>query len=157
MSLDGSYLRSGNSQCLHSKCSDTFPSFCDTDNFTFIVVYLSAIFLTTLFWNRVRWFFFPLRCFIIFKAFFSCWSQSFALPGWEHGMNRESVLAVVNMFNPAGVSCTAVAACLNVQLHVYSLYSIPQFLKLLLWFIISLFRPLNPLNLLSVDSFYNIT
>ncbi|XP_070828696.1 carboxylesterase 3 [Chaetodon trifascialis] len=30
--------------------------------------------------------------------------QSFALPGWEHGMTRESVLAVVNLFNPAGVS-----------------------------------------------------
>lgn len=31
-------------------------------------------------------------------------SQSFAPPGWENGMNRESVLAVVNMFNPTGVS-----------------------------------------------------
>ncbi|XP_036964376.1 carboxylesterase 3 isoform X2 [Acanthopagrus latus] len=30
--------------------------------------------------------------------------QSFAPPGWEHGMNKESVLAVVNMFNPAGAS-----------------------------------------------------
>ncbi|XP_072242839.1 carboxylesterase 3 [Leuresthes tenuis] len=30
--------------------------------------------------------------------------QSFGPPGWEKGMNRESVLAVVNMFNPAGVS-----------------------------------------------------
>ncbi|XP_071346377.1 carboxylesterase 3 [Trachinotus anak] len=30
--------------------------------------------------------------------------QSFAPPGWENGMNRESVLAVVNMFNPAGAS-----------------------------------------------------
>lgn len=31
-------------------------------------------------------------------------SQSFAAPGWENGMNREAVLAVVNMFNPPGVS-----------------------------------------------------
>ncbi|XP_038562562.1 carboxylesterase 3 isoform X2 [Micropterus salmoides] len=30
--------------------------------------------------------------------------QSFAPPGWENGMTRESVLAVVNMFNPAGAS-----------------------------------------------------
>ncbi|XP_044211424.1 carboxylesterase 3 [Thunnus albacares] len=30
--------------------------------------------------------------------------QSFAPPGWENGMNRESVLAVVNMFNPTGAS-----------------------------------------------------
>ncbi|XP_047206887.1 carboxylesterase 3 [Girardinichthys multiradiatus] len=30
--------------------------------------------------------------------------QSFAPPGWEKGMNRESVLAIVNMFNPTGVS-----------------------------------------------------
>ncbi|XP_008296828.1 pyrethroid hydrolase Ces2a-like [Stegastes partitus] len=30
--------------------------------------------------------------------------QSFAPPGWENGMSRESVLAVVNMFNPAGAS-----------------------------------------------------
>ncbi|TMS05432.1 Fatty acyl-CoA hydrolase precursor, medium chain [Larimichthys crocea] len=30
--------------------------------------------------------------------------QSFAPPGWEQGMNRESVLAVVNMFNPTGAS-----------------------------------------------------
>ncbi|XP_078114181.1 carboxylesterase 3 isoform X1 [Sander vitreus] len=30
--------------------------------------------------------------------------QSFAPPGWEHGMNRLSVLAVVNMFNPTGAS-----------------------------------------------------
>ncbi|XP_070687085.1 carboxylesterase 3 isoform X2 [Pempheris klunzingeri] len=30
--------------------------------------------------------------------------QSFAPPGWEHGMNRESVMAVVNMFNPTGAS-----------------------------------------------------
>uniref|UniRef100_UPI0037E92D00 carboxylesterase 3 n=1 Tax=Semicossyphus pulcher TaxID=241346 RepID=UPI0037E92D00 len=30
--------------------------------------------------------------------------QSFVPPGWENGMNRESVLAVVNMFNPAGVN-----------------------------------------------------
>uniref|UniRef100_A0A665VAW4 Carboxylic ester hydrolase n=1 Tax=Echeneis naucrates TaxID=173247 RepID=A0A665VAW4_ECHNA len=30
--------------------------------------------------------------------------QSFAPPGWENGMDRESVLAVVNMFNPSGVS-----------------------------------------------------
>ncbi|XP_034541974.1 carboxylesterase 3 [Notolabrus celidotus] len=30
--------------------------------------------------------------------------QSFAPPGWEKGMNRESVLAVVNMFNSAGIS-----------------------------------------------------
>ncbi|CAJ1057274.1 carboxylesterase 3 [Xyrichtys novacula] len=29
---------------------------------------------------------------------------SFAPPGWEKGMNRESVLAVINMFNPAGKS-----------------------------------------------------
>ncbi|XP_056272612.1 carboxylesterase 3 isoform X2 [Pseudoliparis swirei] len=30
--------------------------------------------------------------------------QSFIPPGWENGMNRESVLAAVNMFNPRGVS-----------------------------------------------------
>ncbi|CAK6966374.1 carboxylesterase 3 [Scomber scombrus] len=30
--------------------------------------------------------------------------QSFAPPGWENGMNRESVLPVINMFNPAGAS-----------------------------------------------------
>ncbi|XP_030586606.1 carboxylesterase 5A-like isoform X2 [Archocentrus centrarchus] len=30
--------------------------------------------------------------------------QSFAPPGWENGMNRELVMAVVNMFNPAGAS-----------------------------------------------------
>ncbi|KAM4574000.1 carboxylesterase 3 isoform 1-T1 [Odontesthes bonariensis] len=30
--------------------------------------------------------------------------QSFVPPGWEKGMNRESVLAVMNVFNPAGVS-----------------------------------------------------
>lgn len=30
--------------------------------------------------------------------------QSFAPPGWENGMNREAVLAVVNMFNPTGAS-----------------------------------------------------
>ncbi|XP_068168271.1 fatty acyl-CoA hydrolase precursor, medium chain-like [Antennarius striatus] len=30
--------------------------------------------------------------------------QSFVPPGWEHGMNRESVLRVVNMFNPNGAS-----------------------------------------------------
>ncbi|XP_040895227.1 carboxylesterase 3 [Toxotes jaculatrix] len=30
--------------------------------------------------------------------------QSFAPPGWENGMSRESVLAVMNMFNPAGTS-----------------------------------------------------
>ncbi|KAM7002567.1 carboxylesterase 3 [Tautogolabrus adspersus] len=30
--------------------------------------------------------------------------QSFAPPGWENGMSREAVLAVVNMFNPAGIS-----------------------------------------------------
>ncbi|KAL4004043.1 collagen type VI alpha [Sarotherodon galilaeus] len=30
--------------------------------------------------------------------------QSFAAPGWENGMNREAVLAVVNMFNPPGAS-----------------------------------------------------
>ncbi|XP_041651987.1 carboxylesterase 3 isoform X2 [Cheilinus undulatus] len=30
--------------------------------------------------------------------------QSFAPPGWEKGMNREAVLAVVNMFNSAGTS-----------------------------------------------------
>uniref|UniRef100_A0A7N6F5R1 Carboxylic ester hydrolase n=1 Tax=Anabas testudineus TaxID=64144 RepID=A0A7N6F5R1_ANATE len=30
--------------------------------------------------------------------------QSFAPPGWEHGMSRESVLAVMNMFNPAGAT-----------------------------------------------------
>uniref|UniRef100_A0A8P4G5B1 Carboxylic ester hydrolase n=1 Tax=Dicentrarchus labrax TaxID=13489 RepID=A0A8P4G5B1_DICLA len=30
--------------------------------------------------------------------------QSFAPPGWENGMNRESVLAVMNMFNPTGAS-----------------------------------------------------
>ncbi|XP_074534089.1 carboxylesterase 3 isoform X2 [Halichoeres trimaculatus] len=30
--------------------------------------------------------------------------QSFVPPGWEMGMNREAVLAVVNMFNPAGAS-----------------------------------------------------
>ncbi|XP_049928356.1 carboxylesterase 3 isoform X1 [Epinephelus moara] len=30
--------------------------------------------------------------------------QSFAPPGWEKGMSRESVLAVVNMFNPPGAS-----------------------------------------------------
>ncbi|KAM3608545.1 uncharacterized protein V6R79_000794 [Siganus canaliculatus] len=29
--------------------------------------------------------------------------QSFGPPGWEHGMSRESVLAVVHMFNPAGI------------------------------------------------------
>ncbi|XP_068996143.1 carboxylesterase 3 isoform X2 [Embiotoca jacksoni] len=30
--------------------------------------------------------------------------QSFAPPGWENGMNRETVLAVANMFNPTGVN-----------------------------------------------------
>ncbi|KAF7650791.1 hypothetical protein LDENG_00120570, partial [Lucifuga dentata] len=30
--------------------------------------------------------------------------QSFAPPGWQNGMNRESVLAVMNLFNPSGVS-----------------------------------------------------
>ncbi|XP_015244406.1 PREDICTED: carboxylesterase 5A-like isoform X1 [Cyprinodon variegatus] len=30
--------------------------------------------------------------------------QSFAPPGWEKGMDRESVLAIVHMFNPEGVS-----------------------------------------------------
>ncbi|CAN9498671.1 unnamed protein product [Ophioblennius macclurei] len=30
--------------------------------------------------------------------------QSFAPPGWENGMTRESALSVVNMFNPAGIS-----------------------------------------------------
>ncbi|XP_029289865.1 carboxylesterase 3 isoform X2 [Cottoperca gobio] len=30
--------------------------------------------------------------------------QNFAPPGWENGMNRETVLAVLNMFNPAGAS-----------------------------------------------------
>ncbi|KAM9375747.1 carboxylesterase 3 isoform 1-T1 [Pholidichthys leucotaenia] len=30
--------------------------------------------------------------------------QSFAPPGWENGMNREGVLALVNLFNPLGVS-----------------------------------------------------
>lgn len=30
--------------------------------------------------------------------------QSFVPPGWENGMNRESVLDVVNMFNPTGAS-----------------------------------------------------
>uniref|UniRef100_A0A8C2X168 Carboxylic ester hydrolase n=1 Tax=Cyclopterus lumpus TaxID=8103 RepID=A0A8C2X168_CYCLU len=30
--------------------------------------------------------------------------QIFAPPGWENGMNRESVLAMVNMLNPTGVS-----------------------------------------------------
>ncbi|KAM4553442.1 carboxylesterase 3 [Fundulus diaphanus] len=30
--------------------------------------------------------------------------QSFAPPGWDKGMNRESVLATVHIFNPAGVS-----------------------------------------------------
>ncbi|KAK2918303.1 carboxylesterase 3 isoform X1 [Channa argus] len=30
--------------------------------------------------------------------------QSFAPPGWVNGMNRESVLPVINMFNPAGAS-----------------------------------------------------
>uniref|UniRef100_A0A1A8JE29 Carboxylic ester hydrolase n=2 Tax=Nothobranchius kuhntae TaxID=321403 RepID=A0A1A8JE29_NOTKU len=29
--------------------------------------------------------------------------QSFAPPGWEKGMNREAVLAVLNMFNPSGI------------------------------------------------------
>ncbi|KAM9754847.1 carboxylesterase 3 [Menidia menidia] len=29
--------------------------------------------------------------------------QSFAPPGWEKGMDRDSVLAVVNMFNPKGI------------------------------------------------------
>ncbi|XP_029951956.1 carboxylesterase 3 [Salarias fasciatus] len=29
--------------------------------------------------------------------------QNFAPPGWEKGMSRDSALAVVNMFNPAGV------------------------------------------------------
>ncbi len=59
-------------------------------------------------------------------------------------MNRESVLAVVNMFNPAGVSCTAVAACLNVQLHVYSLYSIPQFFKIISMIYYFTFSPPEP-------------
>lgn len=36
--------------------------------------------------------------------------QSFAPPGWDRGMTRESVLAVVNMFSPAGVSAAAAAA-----------------------------------------------
>lgn len=43
---------------------------------------------------HMRW-----LCFLLF-------SQSFAPPGWDKGMNRESVLAVVNMFNPTGVSST---------------------------------------------------
>ncbi|XP_061677691.1 pyrethroid hydrolase Ces2e-like isoform X2 [Syngnathoides biaculeatus] len=30
--------------------------------------------------------------------------QSFALPGWANGMTRESVLTMVNMFNPEGTS-----------------------------------------------------
>nr|XP_061813045.1 carboxylesterase 5A-like [Nerophis lumbriciformis] len=30
--------------------------------------------------------------------------QSFAPPGWENGMTRESVLAMVNLFNPEGAS-----------------------------------------------------
>ncbi|XP_019962378.2 carboxylesterase 3 isoform X1 [Paralichthys olivaceus] len=30
--------------------------------------------------------------------------QSFAPPGWENGMNRESVMAVMNMFYPAGAA-----------------------------------------------------
>ncbi|KAL6107418.1 ces5a [Pungitius sinensis] len=30
--------------------------------------------------------------------------QSFAPPGWENGMNRESVLGVMNVFNPSGAS-----------------------------------------------------
>ncbi|CAF92565.1 unnamed protein product [Tetraodon nigroviridis] len=30
--------------------------------------------------------------------------QSFAPPGWDKGMNRESTLAVVNMFNPSGTA-----------------------------------------------------
>ncbi|XP_075898892.1 carboxylesterase 3 [Nelusetta ayraudi] len=30
--------------------------------------------------------------------------QSFGTPGWEQGMNRESVLAIMNMFNPTGAS-----------------------------------------------------
>ncbi|XP_029992389.1 carboxylesterase 3 isoform X2 [Sphaeramia orbicularis] len=30
--------------------------------------------------------------------------QSFVSPGWETGMNREGVLALMNMFNPAGAS-----------------------------------------------------
>lgn len=34
--------------------------------------------------------------------------QSFAPPGWDKGMDRESVLAVVNMFN-SGVSSTTAA------------------------------------------------
>lgn len=32
--------------------------------------------------------------------------QSFAPPGWDEGMSRESVLAVVDMFNPTGVSAS---------------------------------------------------
>lgn len=39
--------------------------------------------------------------------------QSFAPPGWDQGMSRESVLAVVDMFNPAGVSATRAAAWQN--------------------------------------------
>ncbi|TWW76180.1 Carboxylesterase 5A [Takifugu flavidus] len=39
--------------------------------------------------------------------------QSFAPPGWDEGMTRESVLAVVNMFNPTGVSATEAAVLQN--------------------------------------------
>lgn len=39
--------------------------------------------------------------------------QSFAPPGWDEGMTRESVLAVVNMFNPTGVSATEAAVFQN--------------------------------------------
>ncbi|XP_054895370.1 carboxylesterase 3 [Poeciliopsis prolifica] len=33
--------------------------------------------------------------------------QNFAPPGWEKGMNREAVLAVVNLFNPIGAASAA--------------------------------------------------
>lgn len=39
--------------------------------------------------------------------------QSFAPPGWDKGMTRESVLAVVNMFKPTGVSATRAAVFQN--------------------------------------------
>lgn len=39
--------------------------------------------------------------------------QSFAPPGWDKGINRESVLAVVDMFNPMGVSFTLTSVPLD--------------------------------------------
>ncbi|KAK2841746.1 hypothetical protein Q5P01_011946 [Channa striata] len=93
-------------QCWRGKTTDEFTEAAKKSNI-YLGAVVDGVFLTDLaeeLLKRKEVLKIPVMMGITNHEFGWILPQSFAPPGWVNGMSRESVLPVVNMFNPAGAS-----------------------------------------------------